>query len=588
MAQINGSVLIYDVDLGAYENSDVTHGGAMQLPAGTTTQRANITGPLTEGLMRYGTDTQAVEVYTNGTWKFLAYRDELIEVNGMADQYLKMNGTGTDYEWADLPGTIGPTGPAGPAGPSGPTGPAGPQGPVGSSFEPDAIGLFAGRSAFDASPANFSYLATDTGEIYFKLSSTPADWSTGFSFGQGPQGIQGPAGPVGPQGDTGPQGSDGPTGPSGPQGIPGTQWIFGSAIPTAMQGTDGDYFLVVGSNPNKGEVYYKTSGMWQIISNLTGPVGPIGPVGPQGVQGLPGVQGQQGVQGLQGVAGPTGNRGSLWLQGSGVPVISGTEEANDMYVDLLNGNLYQFNGTVWVDLSYSVKGADGADGTMGVPGPTGPQGPTGPAGADSFTLFFEAASNPTVNDDISLGYELGDLWVRQDNNNVFINTDNTDGAALWINLTAGGGGGSGDLVSTNNLSDVTNTQTSLDNLVTNNRLNDVAVLEFADTGANGNQWTMEETGTNTITLSYAGTPHMTLENGTGNVTFVGWVAGSTPTAGGHMTTRDYVANQEGASSGATGARPVTTVVGYMFFDTTLGLPVWWNGAAWVDATGTIV
>lgn len=40
------------------------------------------------------------------------------------------------------------------------------------------------------------------------------------------------------------------------------------------------------------------------------------------------------------------------------------------------------------------------------------------------------------------------------------------------------------------------------------------------------------------------------------------------------------------ASGATSARPTARPVGQQFFDTTLGKPVWWNGTAWVDATGT--
>lgn len=41
------------------------------------------------------------------------------------------------------------------------------------------------------------------------------------------------------------------------------------------------------------------------------------------------------------------------------------------------------------------------------------------------------------------------------------------------------------------------------------------------------------------------------------------------------------------ASGTTALRPTlaATDVGFRYFDTTLGLPVWWDGAAWVDATG---
>lgn len=43
------------------------------------------------------------------------------------------------------------------------------------------------------------------------------------------------------------------------------------------------------------------------------------------------------------------------------------------------------------------------------------------------------------------------------------------------------------------------------------------------------------------------------------------------------------------SQGPTVSRPIIVdpaFVGQMFFDTTLGFPVWWNGVVWVDATGT--
>lgn len=41
-------------------------------------------------------------------------------------------------------------------------------------------------------------------------------------------------------------------------------------------------------------------------------------------------------------------------------------------------------------------------------------------------------------------------------------------------------------------------------------------------------------------------------------------------------------------NGATGARPTSPVVGQQFFDTTLGLPIWFNGTNWINASGTIV
>jgi hypothetical protein len=46
-------------------------------------------------------------------------------------------------------------------------------------------------------------------------------------------------------------------------------------------------------------------------------------------------------------------------------------------------------------------------------------------------------------------------------------------------------------------------------------------------------------------------------------------------------------------SGSTTDRPVDTGViklrvGQFYFDTTLGIPIWWDGADWVNASGTVV
>lgn len=41
--------------------------------------------------------------------------------------------------------------------------------------------------------------------------------------------------------------------------------------------------------------------------------------------------------------------------------------------------------------------------------------------------------------------------------------------------------------------------------------------------------------------------------------------------------------------GLTAARPTQQLApGQFFFDQTLDKPIWWNGTAWVDATGTPV
>lgn len=72
------------------------------------------------------------------------------------------------------------------AGLRGSKGEDGAQGEQGLPFQVDAQGLLANRSAFDAEPAGFSYLAIDTGELYFREGAA-GGWSAGVPF-QGPPG----------------------------------------------------------------------------------------------------------------------------------------------------------------------------------------------------------------------------------------------------------------------------------------------------------------------------------------------------------------------------------------------------------------
>lgn len=51
--------------------------------------------------------------------------------------------------------------------------------------------------------------------------------------------------------------------------------------------------------------------------------------------------------------------------------------------------------------------------------------------AHPYTRLFTGASAPTVNDDISLGYEVGDLWLTS--TTAYQCLDTTDGAAVWLN-----------------------------------------------------------------------------------------------------------------------------------------------------------
>jgi hypothetical protein len=75
-----------------------------------------------------------------------------------------------------------------PRGDQGEQGIQGIQGPIGKGLQTDAVGTLAGRSAYDAEPANFVYLSTDgdgIGDvpvIFVKASATSGDWSPPMTF----------------------------------------------------------------------------------------------------------------------------------------------------------------------------------------------------------------------------------------------------------------------------------------------------------------------------------------------------------------------------------------------------------------------
>jgi hypothetical protein len=51
----------------------------------------------------------------------------------------------------------------------------------------------------------------------------------------------------------------------------------------------------------------------------------------------------QGPAGSPGPKGDTGSRGSYWYEGSGPPILTGGVLPNDMYLDVLTGDVYAFS-----------------------------------------------------------------------------------------------------------------------------------------------------------------------------------------------------------------------------------------------------
>ncbi len=69
--------------------------------------------------------------------------------------------------------------------------PVGAKGDKGESYIINATGTTFGRAAYDAQSVGFSYLDVTLSIVYFKLSATSGDWSTGTSFGRGEDGANG-------------------------------------------------------------------------------------------------------------------------------------------------------------------------------------------------------------------------------------------------------------------------------------------------------------------------------------------------------------------------------------------------------------
>jgi hypothetical protein len=66
--------------------------------------------------------------------------------------------------------------------------------------------------------------------------------------------------------------------------------------------------------------------------------------------------------------------------------------------------------------------------------------------------------------------------------------------------------------------------------------------------------------------------------------FVGYVTDSHVSAGLLLVAR----MKTDSANGTTAQRPTTVGVGSRYFDTTLGIPIWWKGAVWVNASGATV
>jgi hypothetical protein len=186
------------------------------------------------------------------------------------------------------------------------------------------------------------------GDTAHNISSTVySNWAINVAGQPGVQGAAGAAGPPGPSG--------GPAGPAGPPGAPGSVWRNGTGVPANSLGSNGDYYL----DDATGNVYLRTSSVYNVVANITGPAG---------------------IQGVAGPVGPTGPTGPsvAWRNGTGAPSDTlGTD--GDYYLDDATGNLWQRQSGHYAIVA-NIKGPQGIQGVAGPAGPAGPTGSTGPAG----------------------------------------------------------------------------------------------------------------------------------------------------------------------------------------------------------------
>lgn len=146
--------------------------------------------------------------------------------------------------------------------------------------------------------------------------------------------------------------------------------------------TDG--MLVFETDTNKLLSWDEQGDTWL---DFIGPTGPVGATGPTGSTGLTGATGATGPAGPTGTTGPTGATGETGLTGPtgahgrffASAIVPTGEEEGDGWFNTVNGKIYVYFDSYWVEVGPAFVGPEGQQGVEGPTGPTGPTGPIGPA-----------------------------------------------------------------------------------------------------------------------------------------------------------------------------------------------------------------
>lgn len=191
----------------------------------------------------------------------------------------------------------------GPQGPEGPQGPQGIPGEDGAGVEiGGAVDTYAELPSLGPDDVGTAYIVRADGLLYIWDGTQWPDDGEGVEF-RGPQGPEGPEGPEGPKGDKGDQGDKGDTGNTGAPGTAAT--IQAGDTTTTAPGT----------NASVTNVGTENAAVFNF--NI-----------PRGAQGLPGADGRD---------------GSRWFTGSGVPGTISGAVPGDLYLDTVDGTVYELN-----------------------------------------------------------------------------------------------------------------------------------------------------------------------------------------------------------------------------------------------------
>lgn len=133
------------------------------------------------------------------------------------------------------------------------------------------------------------------------------------------------------------------------------------------------------------------------------------------------------IRGPQGIQGTDGERGSDWFEGAANPNTLSfpvTLLSGDMYLQD-NGEVWQHDGTSWVDTGKNLTGPQGSQGVQGIQGTQGTQGnqgiqgTPGTAGATGERGSDWVSVNRAPNAGDNTGKLPGDQWLDTNTGDVY-------------------------------------------------------------------------------------------------------------------------------------------------------------------------